>query len=68
MLTPGSDNYIELKNKKKTMLTKESQLNATVFTVAVLVFGLMAVFSSRQIQADLNVETRVSTPHATSAP
>ncbi len=50
------------------MLTKESQINVAVFTVAILVFGLMAVFSSRQIQADLNVEAGVSTPHATSAP
>ena len=41
------------------MLTKESQINVAVFTVAILVFGLMAVFSSRQIQADLNVEAGV---------
>jgi hypothetical protein len=42
------------------MLTKESQINVTVFTAAVLVFSLMAVFSSPQIQADIRVDGKAS--------
>ncbi len=49
------------------MLTKESQINATVFTTAVLVFSLMAVFSSRQIQPDISVDGRANTALTKSA-
>jgi hypothetical protein len=38
------------------MLSKESKLDAIVLITAVLVFGLMAIFSSRRIQADVSVE------------